>query len=430
MGTSLAFHIVYASFGVALPVLIAIAHFLGLRNDDAVWLRLAARLTRAFAVLVVVGVISGIVISLELFLLWPGFVAKAGPVIGLPFSIETYAFFVEAIFLSLYLYARDRLSPWLHWATLLPVCLGGLASAWIVVAANSWMNTPTGFRFSHGRFVDPHPYAAIVNPSMPAETFHMVTSAYVAGGLTVGAVHAFAMLRGRRGLYERRGLALGMTLAALAIVPLGLAGDLAGRTIAKGQPIKLAAAEALATTQTHAPFTIGGLADQNGKVRFGVRIPDALSLLVGRNLGTRVRGLDSVPPSQRPPVAIVHSAFDLMVLVGGFLTAAIGAFWVAWWRRPRWLESRPLLLAVALAGPLSFVAIEAGWTVTEVGRQPWIVYGLVHTQAAVTTSPLVGLMFVLFTALYAGLSVVTVAALRSELRLLPRRAAADLRAAG
>ena len=198
-------------------------------------------------------------------------------------------------------------------------------------------------------------------------------------------------------------------------------GDLAGRTIAQDQPVKLAAAEALPHTGTHAPFTILGLADQNGHTRFGaIHIPDALSLLVGRSPSARVIGLDSVPPALRPPVGIVHSAFDLMILIGGLLPLAIGVYWASRWRRPQWLSSRPLLVLYVLCGPLAFVAIEAGWTVTEVGRQPWIVYGLVHTRAALTTSGLVGLMFALFSVLYVILSGVTIVAVRSQLRLRPR----------
>jgi cytochrome d ubiquinol oxidase subunit I len=220
-----------------------------------------------------------------------------------------------------------------------------------------------------------------------------------------------------------------MAIAAAFIVPLGLAGDLAGRTIAKDQPVKLAAAEGLAHTQTHAPFTVGGLADQNGHTRFGLNVPDALSLLVGRSPSTRVIGLDSVPLRLRPPVAIVHSAFDLMVLIGGFLPLAIGGYWFSRWKRPRLLRTKPFLALVATAGPLAFVAIEAGWTVTEVGRQPWIVYGLVSTRSVLTTSRLVGVMFALFTALYLVLSTVAVLAVRSELRLRPRRKPAPLAAA-
>lgn len=426
MGVSLGFHIVFASLGVGLPVMIAIAHFLGLRRRDPVWMRVATRLTRAFTVLVVIGVVSGIVISVELALLWPRFMAQAGPVIGLPFSLETYAFFVEAIFLSLYLFGRSRLSPWLHWATLLPVCLGGLASAWIVVAANAWMNTPTGFRYVHGRFLDPNPFRAILNPAMPAETYHMIAAAYLATGFAVAAVYAFAILRGRNSLYERRGLALGMAMVALWIVPIGISGDRAGRMLAKEQPVKLAAAEGLAHSRRDAPLAIGGLVDQSGHLRYAVEIPYALSLLVGRNPRTLVTGLDAVPPSQRPPVAVVRTAFGFMAGAGPLLALITAAYWLARWKRPHWLTRRLLLGAIILAGPLAFATIETGWIVTEVGRQPWIIYGYLRTRAALTSSPLVGLMFALFTLLYLFLSALTVVALRSELRLLPRAATPTL----
>jgi cytochrome d ubiquinol oxidase subunit I len=421
MGTSLAFHIVFASLGVGLPVLIAIAHFLGLRRDDQVWMRIAMRLTRAFAVLVVIGVISGIVISVELTVLWPTFVARAGSIIGLPFSLESYAFFIEAIFLALYLFARDRLSPWLHWATLLPVCLGALVSAWIVVAANAWMNAPTGFKRDHGRFVDISPWHAIFNAAMPAETFHMIAAAYLATGFAVAGIYAVSMLRGHRGTYERRGLGLGMALVAAAIVPIGISGDNAGRMIAQAQPVKLAATEGLVHTQRHAPLVLGGLIDRNGNTSYGIQIPDLLSLLVGRDPNTLVRGLDSVPPQQRPPVVVVRNAFSFMAAAGIALGIVAGAYWLARWRRPRLAEHRLMLLAVAASGPLAFATIEAGWIVTEVGRQPWIIYHVMRTQAAITGSPLVGAMFVLFSGLYVVLSLITVVALRSEMRMLPRR---------
>ncbi len=422
MGASLGFHIVFASLGVGLPVLIAAAHFIGLRRNDAIWIRLAERLTRAFTVLVVIGVVSGIVISVELTLLWPRFMAAAGPVIGLPFSLETYAFFFEAIFLSLYLFGRERLSPWLHWATLIPVCIGGLASAWIVVAANAWMNTPVGFDYVGGQIRNPQPFRAIFNPAMPTETFHMIAAAYVATGFTVATVYAFALLRGRRSLYERRGLALGMALVALWIVPLGIGGDRAGQMLATNQPAKLAAAEALQHTQRGAPLTIGGIVGKDGRVRYGIEIPWGLSLLVGRSAHTKVTGLDAIPADERPPVAIVHYAFDFMTGVGVFLGLVAAGYWFARWRRPHWLGKPVLLTAILAAGPLAFAAIEAGWTVTEVGRQPWIIYGIMRTREALTSSGLVGFMFFLFLLLYLGLSTVTIVALRSELRLLPKRA--------
>ena len=422
MGTSLGFHIVFACLGVGLPALIAMAHFAGLRRNDPVWMRLAERLTRAFTVLVVIGVISGIVISIELTILWPDFMERAGPVIGVPISLETYFFFFEAIFLSLYLFGRDRLSPWLHWATLIPVCLGGALSTWIIVSVNSWMNTPVGFDYVDGEFRNPDIVQAIFNPSMPGETAHMIAAAYTATGFAVAAVYAFAMLRGRRGPYERRGLAVSMTLVAFWIIPLGVAGDLAGRLLHENQPAKLAAIEGLRETQRGAPLTIGGIVGEDGDVKYGIEIPYGLSLLATRDPNSVIKGLEEFPKDERPPVPPVRYAFQFMVGVGTFLGLLTFAYWFARWRRPRWLEGRALPVAIVASGPLAFASVEAGWIVTELGRQPWIIYGLRRTSESLTDSALVGLMFVIFTLLYVVLSIVTVVALRSELELLPRSA--------
>lgn len=424
MGTSLAFHIVFACLGVGLPVLIAMAHFVGLRRGDAVWMGIAERLTRAFAVLVVIGVVSGIVISIELTILWPRFMEQAGPLIGIPISLETYAFFFEAIFLSLYLFGRDRLRPWAHWATLIPVCLGGAASTWIIVSVNAWMNTPVGFDYVHGQFRNPDIVKAIFNPAMPGETLHTLAAAYVATGFLTAGAYAWAMLRGRRTSYERRGLALGMTLVVFMIIPLGDSGDLAGRKLAENQPAKLAALEGLPHTQKGAPLTIGGIVGKSGGVKYGIEIPYGLSLLVARDPNVTVKGLDAFPAKDRPPVPVVRYAFQFMAGIGTLMGLVTFAYWFARWRRPGWLAGRRLLWIIAIFGPLSFAAVEAGWTVTEVGRQPWIIYGLRRTSESLTTSSLVGLMFVLFTLLYIGLAVVTVVALRSELALLPKSARA------
>ena len=425
MGTSLMFHIVFAALGMGLPVLIAMSHFAGLKRGDPTWMRVAERITRAFTVLVVIGVVSGIVISIELMILWPDFMSAAGPVIGLPISLETYAFFFEAIFLALYLFGRDRLRPWLHWACLIPVCLGGLASAWIIVSVNSWMNTPQGFDYVDGEFRNPDLVKAVFNPSMPGETVHMIAAAYVATGLLCAAIYALKMLRGSRGPYERKGLAVGMLLAVFFVVPLGVAGDLAARLLHENQPTKLAAMEAVEHTGTHVPLTIGGITDSKGHTTFGIEIPWGLSLLTGRKASTEIRGLDAVPERDRPNIQVVRYAWQFMAFVGGALGMLVFAYWFARWRKPAWLERRRWLLwALVASGPTAFACIEAGWIVTEVGRQPWIVYGYMRTSEAITSSGLVGVMFAIFTLLYVLLSIVTIVTLRSEMAILPKKARA------
>ena len=431
MGTSLGFHIVFACLGVGLPVLIAMAHFAGLKRQDAVWMRVAERLTRAFTVLIVIGVISGLIISIELSILWPRFMEVAGPIIGTPISLETYAFFFEAIFLSLYLFGRDRLSPWLHWATLIPVCIGGAVSTWIIVSVNAWMNAPVGFDYVNGEFRNPDIIAAIFNPAMPGQTIHMLSAAYMASGFAVAAVYAFSILRGRRGTYERRGLALGMTLVAFWTVPMGVSGDLAGRLLHENQPLKLAAVEGLVETERGAALTIGGIVNEEGGVDYGIEIPYGLSLLVARDPNVVIKGLEEFPRDEWPNVPVVRYAFQFMVGVGFMLGLVMLAYWFARWRKPHWLgrdggpPERPgkvLLGAIVAAGPLTFGVVEAGWIVTEVGRQPWIIYGYKRVSESLTDSPLVGLMFVIFTVLYVILTVVTIVALRSELALLPASA--------
>jgi cytochrome d ubiquinol oxidase subunit I len=256
---------------------------------------------------------------------------------------------------------------------------------------------------------------------MPGETLHMLAAAYVASGFAVAAVFAFAMLRGRRGLYERRGLALAMTLVVFCIIPLGDSGDLAGRLLHSNQPAKLAAMEGLKKTTKGAPLTIGGVV-VGGEARYGIEIPYGLSLLTGRDPDTVIKGLDAFPRDERPPVAIVRYAFSFMTGIGVLLGLVTFGYWLARWKRPGWLEGRALPALILACGPLAFLCVESGWIVTEVGRQPWIVYGYRRVSESLTDSPLVGLMFVIFTLLYIGLSVVTVVALRSEMALLPRGA--------
>jgi cytochrome d ubiquinol oxidase subunit I len=400
MGTSLAFHLVFALFGVGMPLLMLIAEGMYIRTRDEVWRALARRWAKAFAILFAVGAVSGTVISFELGLLWPRFMAYAGGIIGMPFSLEGLAFFLEAIFLGIYLYGWDRLSPRRHWLSGVPIAVGGLASAFFIVTANAWMNVPSGFRVVHGRVVDVHPLQAMFNPAWPTETAHMVIGAYLATGFAVGSVYAVGMLRGRRDAYHRRGLALALAVAAIfGSLQLGV-GDLLGRTVAQNQPAKLAAIEGLRHSSNGAGLSLGLPIGPHGSNFPDVRVPQVLSVLAYDRTGARVRGLDSIPAADRPPLApAVRFAFLGMVGIGTGLVGLSLWFWLRR-RRPGAPHGRWTLVALAAAGPLAVLANELGWMVTELGRQPWVIYGLLRTSQAITAAPGLGTTFAGFTLLY------------------------------
>ena len=393
MAVSLGFHIVFAALAVGLPAMLLFAEYRANRTGDAVWMALCRRWARALGILVAVGAVSGTVLSFALGLFWPGLMGRWGAVIGMPFALEAFAFFIEAIFLGVYLFGWDRLSPWAHWAAGWPVAIGGVASAWFVVTANAWMQSPTGFAtVSDGRVVDVQPIAAMLNPSTPVMTTHMIVAAYMATGFTVAAVYAVGMLKGRRDAYHRRGLAVGLVLG-LALAPIQIVvGDAAARLVADRQQVKLAAMEGLWRTTADAPLTIGGIPlPSQERTILGIRIQGGLSWLAYGNTGAVVHGLDEVPPADRPNVVVVHLAFQTMVAIG-FALAALG-LWasIGWIRRRRLPDTKWFLRAAAVAGPATFVALEMGWVVTELGRQPWIVYGQTRTADSVTSRP--GIVF-------------------------------------
>jgi cytochrome d ubiquinol oxidase subunit I len=409
MGTSLGFHIVFAVLGVGLPLLMLIAEGLWLRTKDPVWLALAHRWSKAFGILFAVGAVSGTTLSFELGLLWPRFMAFSGAIFGLPFSAEGFAFFIEAIFLGLYLYGWDRLSPVAHWLTAIPIAVSGAASSVFVVMANAWMNSPTGFRLgSNGQLLDVNPISAALNASTPTEDPHMLVSAYVVTGFLVGAVYAAGILRGRNDALHRRGLVLGMAMAAAAIVLAGITGDSSARFIYQSQPVKFAALEGIYATQRGAPIHLGGIpVDSEHRVVGAIELPGLLSFLAAFDFNAVVRGLDSFPPNDRPNTALVHLSFDTMVGFGILIGLAAAMFWILLLYRRRVPMWRPLLWALVAAGPASVIAMEAGWFVTEFGRQPWIVYGILRTTDAATTAPALGPTFVIFFAIYIGLAVTT-----------------------
>lgn len=408
MALSLSFHIVFAVLGVGMPWLMLWAEWRGLRTGDEQWTALARRWSKAVAVLFAVGAVSGTVLSLEFGLLWPTFMERFGAAIGLSFTLESFAFFIEAIFLALYLYGWDRLRPRAHLLCAVPVALGGVASALFVTTANAWMNGPVGLvEGSDGTLVATEPLGPFLAPTTPPQLAHMLLAAFLCTGLAVAAVYAVAMLRDRskRDGYHRRGFAAGAVLG-LAVAPLQvLVGDWATRVVADVQPAKFAAMEGVTRTAAGVPFHAGPF-----------EIPNALSLLLHFDPDAVIVGLDAIPAPDRPPVAITHGSFQVMVAIGTALVAlAAWAAWLCWaYRRgaPHPVARRGFLVAMALAGPAPFVAMLAGWIVTEVGRQPWIVYRVMRTSEALTTQTGLAVYLYVTVVVYLVLSVALVAILR------------------
>lgn len=413
MAFTLGFHIVFASLGVGLPVLLLVAEGCWLRTGDTGWRTLAKRWSKAFAVLFAVGAVSGTVLSFELGLLWPEFMGRFGSVIGMPFTLEGFAFFLEAIFLGIYLYGWDRLGPRAHWLSGLPIALSGAASAWFVVTANAWMNSPQGFRMVGGKVVDPEPFTAMMNPATWAQTTHMIVAAYLVTGFVVASYYAAAILRGAIGLHHRRALALGLGMGVAAALPQIATGHWAGQMVARTQPAKFAALEGQFRTERGAPIRLGGLPDEEtGETPFAIEIPGGLSWLAHGDADAEVLGLEEFPRDEWPPVPVVHLAFQTMVGIGSALALlSVGVLAFASVRR-RLPAGRAFRWCLVAAGPLSVVALEAGWTVTEVGRQPWIVSGHMRTAEAVTDAPGIGWTFAGAIAIYAVLAVGCVVVLR------------------
>src|SRR5437016_6913775 len=407
MAVSLAFHIVFAMVGIAMPVLMVAAERRWQVTGQDVYLDLARRWAKGTAILFAVGAVSGTVLSFELGLLWPRFMQFAGAIIGMPFSLEGFAFFTEAIFLGIYLYGWDRISSRAHLWAGVAVALSGAASGIFVVIANAWMNAPTGFELVNGQVVNVDPLAALTNAAALSQTLHMTLAAYAATGFAVAGIHAFLLLKDPANAFHRRALEIALLVGAPAAVLQPISGDISARHLALHQPVKLAAAEALFPTQTGAPLTPGVWPDAAAReTRFAVRVPYALSLLAFHDPQAVVRGLDQVSESEWPNVPAVHFSFDVMIAAGTYL--ALVALWTGWvaWRKRDLAQNRWLMLVVALATPLGFVAVEAGWMVTELGRQPWVIYGVLKTADAVTPMPGLMFPFVTFTLLYCFLGVI------------------------
>ncbi|GIW98454.1 MAG: cytochrome ubiquinol oxidase subunit I [Pirellulaceae bacterium] len=413
MAVTLGAHIILASLGVGLPVLMLAAEWRYLRTGNRHWYVLTKRWSKAFAVMFPIGAVSGTVLSFELGLLWPEFMGRWGSVIGMPFTMEGFAFFLEAIFAGIYLYGWDRLSARAHWYIGWPIAIAGFFSAFFVVTANSWMNVPSGFQLVDGTLKNVDPLAAMFNPATGAQVTHMILAAYLVTGFVVAAFYARQLLKDAHNDYARRALSLSLWIA-LPLAPVQLIiGDWSAKVVAETQPVKLAAMEGLYETTAQAPLHLGGWPnDQAKQLDYAIALPGVLSWLAYGDPNAVVLGLEEFPPEEVPPVAIVHIAFQIMVAIGTAMVLL--ALWggIAYVRKGSWPRSRAFLWAIWWMGPCSVAALEAGWIVTEVGRQPWIVQGYMKTAEAVTEAPGIWPVFAITIFIYLALGVATVLVLR------------------
>ena len=416
MAVSLGFHIVLSCIGVALPAMIYVVHRRGLRDGDSDALALARKWGKCAAVLFAVGAVSGTILSFEMGLLWPGLMSRFGDVIGLPFAMEGIAFFLEAVFLGIYLYGWNRLPPKVHLATLLPMVLSGLFGTFCILAVNAWMNAPSGFEIGpDGEVTDVDPLAAMFNSAVWPMFLHMFVAAYVVTGFLVAAVYATGMLRGRRDRRHRIGFTVPFVFASIGALLQPVIGHVAGMRLATEQPAKLAAMELATETRTDAPLLIGGVLI-DGEVRGGIEIPRIGSLIARGGFDREVPGLRDFPPEDRPPANIVHWSFQTMI-AAGFAMIGIAA-WFQWRRRRREdpFDSVWFLRAAVAAAALGVIALQSGWTTTEVGRQPWIVHDVLRVRDAVTDNPGIWISFTAIVVVYASMGVITVQVLRSMAR--------------
>src|SRR3954462_14375458 len=410
---SLAVNIPIVCFGISFPAMILFVEGLYLRTGELTYKALAKRWSKVAITIFAVGVVTGTILSFEFGLLWPNFMATFADVFGVGFALEGVSFFIEAIFIAIYVYGWDRLPRRTHFLTGIPVVISGFTGSFWVLGVNAWMNARVGFKVVGGRVVDPQPLRALLAPNLGHELTHMYLAGYIVTGFLVAGVYAAARLRGRRDLYHRTGLVVALSFAAFASGAQGLVGDWAGRRVADSQPTKLAAFEGLGRTQKGAPFTIGGIYDAaKGETTYGIHVPRMLSILAHHDPNATVTGLDSVPPAQRPPVNVVRLSFQAMAGIGTLL-ALLGLWFVAAFLRFRRLPRTPWFYrAVMVAGPLALVALIAGWIATEGGRQPWIFYRVMLTSQAVTKSTGLGVGFAFLVVVYVGLAAAVVWLLR------------------
>lgn len=401
MGISLAFHIVFAVIGIALPLMMTIAEALYIKTNDKTYLELTKRWAKGTAILFAVGAVSGTVLSFELGLLWPGFMEWSGSVIGLPFALEGFAFFTEAIFLGIYLYGWNLVNKWVHLASGVIVSVSGALSAIFVVTANAWMNAPTGFKLVDGIPTEIDPVAAMLNPAALHQVIHMLIASYASVGLLVAGVHAFFLLKEKNNQFHRKALAIALSVGCSMALIEPISGDFLAKMVAHTQPAKLAALEGQFDTMSGAPLRIGGIPDpEKRETPYSIEIPKLLSFLAFHDINAEVKGLNEFPKEEWPPVRRVHIFFQIMVACG-IAMALVSTWALALYLKNRTLPDSALFLKTLLwTSPLGIIAIESGWMVTEFGRQPWIITGILKTSDSITPMPGLWLPFTTFMFVY------------------------------
>jgi cytochrome d ubiquinol oxidase subunit I len=420
MALSLGFHIIFSCIGMVMPFFMAVAHFLWLRTGNINYKNVAKAWSKGVAIFFATGAVSGTVLSFELGLLWPTFMKHAGPIFGMPFSLEGTAFFIEAIALGFFLYGWDKFNRWFHWVTGVIVGVSGIVSGILVVAANSWMNAPTGFDYVNGKYTNIDPIKAMFNQGWFSQALHMTIAAFAATGFAVAGIHALMILRKESVRFHATSFKIAAIFGVVAALLQPISGDISAKFVARTQPAKLAAMEAHFKTEKNAPLIIGGMPDvKNKRVNYAVKLPGMLSFMIHGTTDSTVNGLDKIPVQNQPPISVTHYAFQIMVALG-MLMMGVGVLYLfAIFCKRDWLTKSWFLKIFIAATPLGFLAVEAGWTVTEVGRQPWIIQGVMRTADAVTPMPGIAYSFYLFTAVYFTLALAVIFLLNRQIKMVP-----------
>ncbi len=420
MALSLGFHIIFACIGMVMPFFMATSHYQYLKTKNPLYKDLTKAWSKGVAIFFVTGAVSGTMLSFELGLLWPKFMLHAGPIFGMPFSLEGTAFFIEAIALGFFLYGWGKFKPWFHWFTGVVVGISGLASGILVVAANGWMNSPSGFDYVNGEYLNIDPIEALFNDAWFTQSLHMTLAAFAATGFAVAGIHAYMIIRKKNIEFHKKAFRIALVFGGVAALLQPLSGDISAKDIAVRQPAKLAAMEAHFETERGASLIIGGIPDEeNETVNYAIKIPGALSFLAHGDFEAEVIGLDQFPKENHPPVMVTHFAFQIMVGMGMILMVLSLLYFFSSWKKKDWLRTNWFLWLFVVATPLGFIAVEAGWTVTEVGRQPWIIYEVLKTKDAVSPIPGIAYSFYLFSAIYLSLSAAVAFLLIRQIKAVP-----------